>query len=330
MSCRILVIFDDQKGYSDALVRQWKRKTDSEYRIYQFTEKASVELFAKEHEITCILFSEVYESFVEEVKAKYYFRLTSQRSQGEEEEITSVYRFQSVERIYETIIQGCNREEKKSTQLLASKEPQIIGVYNPVHQSGQTTYAKALASTWGKEGLSVLYLSLEEYAGIGQSEVGQGDLGEVMYYLKQDIRSVNYRLASFVKNGPGYDYVVPIGMSKELRMITAKEWVNFLEVIREGSGYQLIILDLDSCVQGLLDILGLCECIHMPIIQERGGERKRNQFIWNLQRLQGEELIEKIQYKYLPELDITEQDVVENLNSYTTMAQNVKNEGKDL
>lgn len=317
MKCNVLAICDDQVVYSDFLTKQLLRMEVDSYRVCQFSSVEQLMTYNREHEIQCLLISEVFEDEVrekKEIQAKRYFGLTSEkikaRIRNEDgrgtKEIQYIYRYQSVVEIFEKL-KECLLEIE-DTEILFSKSSdevitKLIGIYNPVHRNGQTTFAKAIANYHGEMGRRVLYLNMEEYAGVVEKpNCCEGDLGEVLYYLKQDIKSINYRLASFTTKIGHYEMVSPIIMSRELRNITEDEWLAFLDEILERSGYEIIVLDLDSCVQGLLEILELCDLVYMPIREDCTGNEKRKQFEVNLQKLQKEKLREKIIYKYIPKV----------------------------
>ncbi|MFI3172043.1 MAG: hypothetical protein R3Y58_06740 [Eubacteriales bacterium] len=313
MKCNVLAICDEQVAYTDFLTKQLLRMEENVFHVCRFTTMEQLQAYASDHEITCLLVSELYEEVIQEVEARQYFSFTIQKikarlrpSEGGSRQVKYIYRYQSVESIYQQIVEAITLEtNEKENDKIGEKEVQarLIGVYNPVHRNGQTTFARALANIQGRRGRRVLYLNMEEYAGIQDSERDErGDLGEVLYYLKQDIKSINFRLASFTKRVESYDVVLPMEMSQELRKISYEEWATFLEQILERSGYEIIILDLDSCILGILEILELCTQIYMPLRNGNGGDEKRKQFLNNLEKLQKYDLHNKILYMEVEEL----------------------------
>ncbi len=327
MQSNILAICDDESEYADFLVKQLLRMREEEFQVCKFSSDQQLLEFSSENKIACLVVSELYESIMEKVEAKGYLCLTTERrkvnrktEEQEKRNIQYVYRYQSIEKLYQKIQenQRNSMENASEYQEVEEGEAKFIGLYNPVHRNGQTLFAKALAREYGRLGKRVLYLNMEEYAGVaGEKDRQKGDLGEVLFYLKQDIKSINFRLAAFTKSAEGYEYVEPMAMSQELRGIESEEWMAFLGEIKERSGYDVIILDLDSCIQGLFDILLMCQNVYVPIRREVGGEEKRLQFEENLKRLQMQNLRNKLEYQYLPSvLFDTEDEVIEELRSY--------------
>lgn len=309
MKCNVLAICDDQIVYSEFLIKQLLRVDEEVFHICKFSSFAQLKEFNKEHEIQSVLLSECYEEEARTIKAKNYFILTEEKVKarikvGDEDGrrgIVYIFRYQSVELIYEKLLEGIESQQVGDGEFEKEEvRAKLIGIYNPVHRNGQTTFARSLARYYGTSGRRVLYLNMEEYAGITEKDIGsEGDLGEVLYYLKQDIKSINFRLAAFTRKGDGYEFVQPMLISRELCAVTKEEWIAFLEEITARSGYDIIILDLDSCIDGLLDILERCDIFYMPVRKDCKGHRKREQFEVNLMRLNRENICNMIVYKYL-------------------------------
>lgn len=323
-----MAICDEQTVYADLLTTQLLRMKENEFQICKFSTEEQLLTFASKNKVKCLIISDFYESVIEQISAQVYLCLTAEKrkvesrtlakssSEQRSKKVQHVYRYQSIEDIYAKIQDSLRNLEELLEYKAEEQETQLIGIYNPVHRNGQTMYAKALATAYGKRGLRVLYLSMEEYAGVSDVKE-KGNLGEVLYYLKQDIKSINFRLAAFTKQGLGYEYVEPMVMSQELKNIECEEWIAFLKEIRERSGYELIVLDLDSCIQGLFEILELCNKFYVPIRHEVRGEEKQKQFEENLRRLQKQALKDKIDYKYLPSvLQDNEEEIMTELELY--------------
>lgn len=319
MKCNVLAICDDQSVYAELLTKQLLREEEDLFQICRFSSLAELLLFQQQHEIQCLLISESYEQEMKESKAKRTFFLTDKKMKArirnddtEKKALGYIYRYQSAEEIYEILRKGATEvfQNDIDTHMNEEIKPQLIGVYNPVHRNGQTTFAKALAEHYGKGGKRTLYLNMEEYAGITEKDSNsQGDLGEVLYYLKQDIKNINYRLAAFTTQVKHFEMVQPILISRELHNITVEEWISFFTEVMERSGYEIIILDLDSCIQGLFAILEQCDQIYMPIREDCRGEGKRKQFLMNLEKLQKEMVKQKIICAYLTVVDGCEETV---------------------
>lgn len=304
MECRILAICDEQTTYMDFLTKQWLRKEEEEFQICRFATKEQLLEFAKRQKNFLLLVSEMYEDIIQEVCAKQCYCFTNDRDRDGQRrgKIQYIYRFQAMDVIYRRIC------ESHQEEIIDEKEIYLVGIYNPVHRNGQTSFAKALAREYARQGKQVLYLNMEEYSGESDQQES-GCLGEVLYYLKKDIKSINYRLASFTKKRDGYEYIAPMQMSQELREISCEEWCDFLAEITGKSAYQMVILDLDSCIQGIFTILELCDQIYMPIRKAVGGGRKRKQFYDNLKRIQKDEILEKIMGVEIPTFeDISEME----------------------
>ena len=108
------------------------------------------------------------------------------------------------------------------------------------------------------------------------------DLGDLLYYLKQE--RIDYGLKASLMTGQykQLDYIMPISNENDLREVTKKEWIYFLDTIMDHCIYKAVILDLGDCVSGLYDILKKCSRIYTPYIQDEISMAKMRQYEENL------------------------------------------------
>jgi hypothetical protein len=70
------------------------------------------------------------------------------------------------------------------------------------------------------------------------------------------------------------EYIAPMPMITDLKEINVNEWKHLLQRILEESVYENIVLDLDECIDGFLDILQLCDWVYMPVLEEEISHQK--------------------------------------------------------
>lgn len=190
--------------------------------------------------------------------------------------------------------------EKTSENMLRSmrkNETRLIAVYSPIHRIGKTTFAMALGRECAKK-KRVLYLNMEEYAGLKESSEKGWNLGDLLYYIKQGDENLGVRMQLAVQKTEELHYLLPIPISLDLKGITGEEWEALLGEIIRGSNYELVILDMSESVQGLFQILELCDRIYMPVLSDTISERKLQQYEKNLAQLKLEKL-SNITYQFV-------------------------------
>ncbi len=177
--------------------------------------------------------------------------------------------------------------EKTNENMLRSakkNEARMIAVYSPIHRVGKTTFAMALGRECAKK-KRVLYLNMEEYAGLSEEGEKGWNLGDLLYYLKQGDENLGVRLQLAVRKTEELDYLLPIPMVLDIKEITQKEWEEVLTVALQGGNYELVILDVSESIQGLFSILEQCDRVYMPILEDSISERKLQRYENNLEQL---------------------------------------------
>lgn len=165
----------------------------------------------------------------------------------------------------------------------------LIAVYSPIHRIGKTRFAMELGRECAKS-KRVLYLNMEEYAGFQDAGDKGWNLGDLLYYIKQGDENLGVRMQLAVQKSEGLDYLLPVPISSDLKEITLGEWESLLGEIVKGSNYELLILDMSESVQGLFQILDLCDRIYMPVLNDEISGRKIEQYEKNLAKLNLEKL----------------------------------------
>lgn len=323
MSCKVLAICDSDHSYGELLTKQLLRIPGNRLEIRNFTEIEKLRAYAKDKVITYLLVSETYKAEVEDLEALTFYFLTEDKEKtesisGENKDVTYLYRYQPAHEIY-TIISGGSSGEaggmypgkdslisQANQEIPAQNYVEFIGIYQPVHRNGSTTVAKSMGRIKGESG-KVLYVNLEEYPGHMTKELerdaielGEGNLGDMLYYLKQSTDMAKSRLETTVHKLTNYHVLAPIGVSEELRQITWGEWEGFLEILK-GSDYTTIIFDIHSCVQGFVDLLERCHVVYSPEIMGRGAIDKHKSFQQEMRLLGKTQMLLKMETLVIPE-----------------------------
>ena len=134
------------------------------------------------------------------------------------------------------------------------------------------------------EKIPVLYLNLEGYSGGGYylPEKTDHDLGDLLYCMKQERQDYGLKISSMTGQFGGMDYIMPMKNEMDLRAVKGDEWLHLFGQILEKCIYEVLILDLGDCIDGLYDILRNCSKIYTPYILESAAMAKLSQYEMNL------------------------------------------------
>lgn len=159
----------------------------------------------------------------------------------------------------------------------------IIGVYSPVHRIGKTRFALRLGKQLSGTA-SVLYLNLEDYCGNLDSfpEKNGQTLEDLLYYMRQDNVNLGLKLSTMIGQIENLDYLAPIRHHQDLCSVRSSEWLELFDMLLEKSIYQVLILDLGDCIDGLYEILKHCSKVYTPYLEDPTAKAKLTQYEENL------------------------------------------------
>ena len=155
----------------------------------------------------------------------------------------------------------------------------IIGIYSPVHRIGKTRFALRLGKQLSQT-TSVLYLNLEDYCGNPESfpEKNGQTLEDLLYYMRQDNVNLGLKLSTMIGQIENLDYLAPIRHHQDLCSVQNSEWLELFDMLLEKSIYQVLILDLGDCIDGLYEILKHCTKVYTPYLEEPAAKAKLAQY----------------------------------------------------
>lgn len=155
----------------------------------------------------------------------------------------------------------------------------IIGIYSPVHRIGKTRFALRLGKQLSQT-TSVLYLNLEDYCGNLDSfpEKNGQTLEDLLYYMRQDNVNLGLKLSTMIGQIENLDYLAPIRHHQDLCSVRSNEWLELFDMLLEKSIYQVLILDLGDCIDGLYEILKHCSKVYTPYLEDPTARAKLAQY----------------------------------------------------
>lgn len=277
MSVKNLIICDNECAYANALMENIVAKEELSVRVHACTNwEMALRLLQKEGADLLLIDEEWMPHVEQEAKGVQVFCLTADRYRVKEEHAGTIYKYQCADMIVAELFEGAN-----VFRTVRRKKQQFVAVYSPIHRAGRTSFAKALGNELAGNG-KVLYLNLEEYPAELLDGTGS-DLSDLLYYLKQESDNIGLRLDAMVRQERSLFYLPPIPFSSDLREVTAKEWLELFEKLSQ-SCYEIVILDLGESVQGLQEILGICDRIYMPVLGDEISEKKLKRYEENIRR----------------------------------------------
>lgn len=186
----------------------------------------------------------------------------------------------------------------------AGWEKEVIGIYSPCHSIWQTPFALTFAQGLA-QGEKVLYLNLQECAGFREwfGEEYEKDLLDVMYLCLNKGGNVAHCVSSALYTMEGIDYIPPARDGGCLGEISAQDYLRFVKLLAESSGYRVILLDFGMMIPGFFQLLEFCSKVY--IVTEPGElpQAPLQQFRQMAERWEDTQLQQKLMYLSLPTAD---------------------------
>ena len=304
MNEKNIVICDHEIRYADSLAANICRRKGLAVKVYACSSLEQVSRISKDRPIHLFVVDEGYTPKERNgIAAEQTFVLSKDRAEDLCEGEVGIYKYQNADRIIHIMLETYMENTGKDIIPIIHKTPaKLVAVYSPIHRIGKTKFAIALGKALAKK-KRVLYLNLEEYAGFADVESGSINLGDLLYYMKQGKGKLGLRLQTDVKRIGELEYILPIPMVLDLKDVLLQEWVELLEVLMQDTAYEVVILDVGESVQGLFQLLEMCDRVYMPVIEDEVSREKERQYQNNLEKLKLEKL-KKNTYRFVMSEDV--------------------------
>lgn len=259
----ILAVCDSETEYAYQLVDYFSNKKGFPFQIQLFTSNKTLKEYSTSHPISVALIAE--KDFSEEITdfPIDHLLILGEDMGNVQKDLKVLYKYQSSEQIIRELLDWIAGEGILGRTTVNSKELKLIGVYSPIGKCLKTSFSFVLGQLLSKKH-KVLYLNLESYSGLGKllQKDFSSDMSELIYYLQNSKEKFIYRMGSMTERAGELDILPPFDSFLDFVSVSRDEWINLFREIERGSDYEYLILDLSDAVQGLFDILRLCDVVY--------------------------------------------------------------------
>ena len=317
----ILAVCDSESAYAYQLADYLTNKKGFPFQVQLFTSIENLKEFAQKQPLSVALVSEDdFDERLEQIPIDHLLLLGEGNVQTE---LKILYKYQSTEKLVKELLEWIAREGIIGRPVASGKGLKLIGIYSPVGKCLKTSFSFVMGQLLSKRH-KVLYLNMESYSGLGRllEKNFSSDMSELIYFLQNSKEKFAYRLGSIVEAAGGLDILPPFGSFLDFVSVSGEEWIQLFREIEKGSDYEYLILDLSDAVQGLFDILRLCDVVYTLSREDGFAEVKIAQYEDILRKSNYEDVWKKTKHYRLP--------LIKNLPAgllqltYTELAEYVK------
>lgn len=310
-----LIICDSEAGYAEKLADYLRRSRECSFDIAVFTSGAAFLEREAEKEIELLLIEErIYQEFAKEgtlnqIYAKKVLVLAEDRKEqhdiGVQEE--TVYKYQAGSGILYHLLDNHADDKEKINMQMIQKHAEVIGVYSPVNRTLKTSFALTLGQIYAEKE-ETLYINLEGCSGLREllSLQDEKNLADLVYEFSVKRNQFPVLLYQFVQKAEDLALISPVESIAELQCVASTEWTSLLAYIAENACYKKVILDVGENVNGIMDILQLCDIVYEPLRSDCVSLSKLSAFETAVKKYQGNHLsfpkFLKLEFPYFEDL----------------------------
>lgn len=259
----IFAVCDSEAEYACQLADYLSMRKSFPFQVQVFTSVEKLQDFVRRQPLSVALVSENdYVGGLQELPIDH-LAILGENNRENLWGIKTLSKYQSSERLVRELLEWIAGEGILGRPVSTGSQLKLIGIYSPVGKCLKTSFSFVLGQLLSKK-KKVLYMNMESYSGLGRllEKEFAADMSELLYYLQNAREKFAYRLGGMVEQTGGMDIIPPFGSYLDLVSVEGAEWRELLKEIERSSDYEYLILDLSDGVQGLFDILRLCDVVY--------------------------------------------------------------------
>lgn len=297
----VLAVCDSETEYAYQLVDYFSNKKGFPFQVQLFTSEKTLIEYAKNYPVSvAMIAAKDYREGTERNFINHVF-LLSEDNEEEPSGLKSFYKYQSAENLMKELMDFIAGEGLLGRTIVNGKELKLIGVYSPVGKCLKTSFSFVLGQILSKKH-KVLYLNMESYSGFEKllQKDFSADMSELIYYLQNSTEKFVYRMSGITSRVGELDVLPPFNSFLDFVSVSREEWISLFREIEKGSDYEYLILDLSDAVQGLFDILRLCDVVYTLRREDGFSLAKISQYEEVLKKCNYEDIWKKTKHCTIP------------------------------
>lgn len=319
---QVLAVCDSEVAYAYQLVDYLGNKKNFPFQVQLFTSEKTLVEYSCHHPIAVALVSQ---KDYQQMKYQHIEHVVILRENSEKEsaKLKTIYKYQSMEIILKELLEWVAQRGTMTRVISDGKSTKLIGIYSPVGKCLKTSFSFVLGQLLSKKH-KVLYINMESYSGLGKllQKEFKTDMAELIYYLQNSKEKFIYHLGSMTQRAGEMDVLPPFHSFLDFISVSKEEWIQLFQEIEIGTDYEYIILDLSDAIQGLYDILRLCDLVYTLGRDDGVSMAKIEQYEEVLKRSNYEDVWKKTKCYTIPEIKNLPVGLLQL--TYTELAEYVK------
>ena len=260
---QILAVCDSEIAYAYQLVDYFTNKKNFPFQVQLFTSEKTLLEYSLHHPIAVALISQKdYQQQKLELPIDHILILR-ENFEDDISDLNTIYKYQSMEVLIKELLEWVAKKGTLTRVISDGKNMKLIGIYSPIGKCFKTSFSIVLGQLLSKKH-KVLYINMESYSGLEKllQKEFKTDMAELIYHLQNSKEKFIYHMGSMTGRIGELDLLPPFYSFLDFISVSKDEWFQLFQEIEKGTDYEYIILDLSDAIQGLYDILRLCDMVY--------------------------------------------------------------------
>ena len=260
---QILAVCDSEIAYAYQLVDYLTNKKNFPFQVQLFTSEKTLLEYSLHHPIAVALISQKdYQQQKIELSIDHILILR-ENFEDDISDLNTIYKYQSMEVLIKELLEWVAKKGTLTRVISDGKNMKLIGIYSPIGKCFKTSFSIVLGQLLSKKH-KVLYINMESYSGLEKllQKEFKTDMAELIYHLQNSKEKFIYHMGSMTGRIGELDLLPPFYSFLDFISVSKDEWFQLFQEIEKGTDYEYIILDLSDAIQGLYDILRLCDMVY--------------------------------------------------------------------
>lgn len=258
---KIIVMIDESEAFSQMFSNYVNSHHILPVSIRAFTDWEAYLSCASEFDVKLILSSDIWMAEYQNATTCEVVWLSEKPSDPGR---NIVNRYQGAERLSKEIISRLSGHLEFTSD---SKRSKLTVFYAPVGGAGTTTAALAY-SWWKGQSSRVLFINLEACSGLDILRTKEDkNFSDAMFYFLEDPENCMAKLVGCTLHRMELNFIPPTTCFQDLEELGAQTILEFLNLLRDPSLYDEIVVDLGDLVKEPLRVLTEADQIVAPMLR---------------------------------------------------------------
>lgn len=300
---QIFAVCDSETAFAYELVDFISQKKNFPFQVQLFTSVNTLESYSRDHPIAVAMIAQKDLPSETTINSIKHIVVLGEDGFEPEPEKKTIYKYQSAEQVIKELLEWFAKEGIGGRISSNQKNLKLIGIYSPIGRCLKTSFSFVLGQILSQKN-KVLYLNMESYSGLGKllQKEFETDMSELIYHLQNSREKFIYRMGCMTERTGKLDFLPPFFSHLDFISVTKDEWIQLFHEIEEGSDYEYLILDLSDAIQGLYDILRVCDVVYTLCRDDGFSLAKISQYEEVLKKSNYEDIWRKTKCHTIPEI----------------------------